>query len=394
MTDLTVKVPRLPTRIDRELSTIIESCGGMFILKDDHSSNTIGLFRTLQTRFDMHVKYANQVFYRDKPRDIEYGFLSKTVINAFAYSSPLQEKDPFDFIGINVGVIYTLLGIFNKMLSHSSILPDIGNPNIEKVEQSHLSDLVTDVIGKNIHIEQPLCPVRAGYASLLQQTALDFLFFHELTHLLNGHVDYRRSKMQFDTILEMMKTDKFIDDMMVNQTLEIDADCGSIHSTIAHAFRLKDMFSSKNNFNDNAQYESMKKAYGCGYSSIRLVSIAVYILFRICGPSRWYSTMQATKSHPFAPIRSWFSSCTLYEVFKTVPAYRYNELNFSREHILHVNDAENAVSMILNKQNADNIFLEIINNPDSLQYLKSFKTTWKTIRPKLEKFKRGGILAQ
>ena len=293
-----------PIRSGDALNNIINSRGGLFWLVGEHPEDTIGLFKTLEARFGRHVEYAKKIFYTEKPRDIEFGFICEGELNVFAYTSPKEEEPPFDFIGINVGVIFTLLCIFNRILSHPKTFPEVGNSSLEHEERASLPHLTTNVYDSDIDNVslRPKCKIRSYYASELTQTALDFLFFHELTHLKNGHVNYIISTFKSTELSESFSGIRHDDKLLIRQALEIDADCGAIQSTIGHAFRMKDLFKASTKKIEENQYEVINSLYGSAYNSILTVCYSVYIFFRIFDVPKWCSKDQPKSTHPFKGV--------------------------------------------------------------------------------------------
>jgi hypothetical protein len=217
-----------PRHMHPELEQILLAQGGLFLLEGEHDASTLSLFSSIVSRFIRHVEYAHVSLYEKSPRPVEFGFISATDLNAFAYATPIGAAVPFDFIGINVGVPFTLANLFNRMLAHPDIFSYVGDPTKENHSIHQLENLITDVMRSRHEFVAPVCNIRSIFAYELAQLALDFLFFHELTHLRNGHLEFVRSNLALNHWSEAFGNASATDSNMVLQTLEMDADCGAI----------------------------------------------------------------------------------------------------------------------------------------------------------------------
>jgi len=231
-----------PQNIDPELVNIINNKYGRLIIPDQNTENNLTrIINIISTRLSDHCDFAEKNLYTEKFKKIEFGFLNKTDLNAFAYSSP----ESFDFIGINIGVVFTVANVFNRILAHPENFPDIGNIKIEKNDIELLPYLTTDVISSELKMITPKCPIRSMFAHELACVAIDFLFFHELTHLRFGHVDYIRNLCKISEFAEAFNSHQK-KDTIVRQALEYDADCGAIVLSVNRAYSHKDFLLKTN----------------------------------------------------------------------------------------------------------------------------------------------------
>lgn len=329
---MTSILPSPPSIINFELEKIIESKGGLFILEGNHSIKTIQMFETIKSVFNRLIINAEKELYKDKPRKISYGILSGTDLNAFAYASPSDEEIPFDFIGINVGTIFTLLDTFGRILSHPDNFPDIGDASLEDEERTYVPYLSTNVISTQNMSCFPNCPIRSIYASNLMITALKFLFYHEVTHLRNGHLEYVKEELSYSYWQEAVSTRSKKLEPLVHQALEMDADCGAILMTLNESFSL--MRSSPRKGIDPKILAAIKFSYGDSKSATKTVLFSIYVLFRVFDFSEWDYFNQYKQTHPQPPMRMFWTSVTIYEIFFQRPEYEYNSK-------VYINDAVN-----------------------------------------------------
>lgn len=380
--------------MNSELEKIIQSKGGLFIINDDPSKKTIQIFEQIKSIFDRLIIYVEKELYQESSRKISYGFLVGTDLNAFAYASPSDEEIPFDFIGINAGVIFTLLDIFGRILSHPDNFPDIGNVSLEVAERTYISHLTSNHITSKNSLCFPKCPIRYIYADNLMITALTFLFFHEVTHLRNGHLEYIKDELGYLYWQEAVSTGEKKLAPLVHQTLEMDADCGAVLMTLNESYKLIQLVSSLKNEVDPNILRAFKFSHGDNESATKTVVFSTYILFRLFDISEWSYYYQYEQSHPQPPIRMLWITATLHEIFLQKPTYMYDYNIFGKDAAKTIIEAEIACGKIQNEQ-ADmrGIASVITNTYMKKEYLTKLEKVWKTIRPQLENYKRGGNLA-
>lgn len=151
-------------------------------------------------------------------------FISDFELNAFA--------DKFEdeyCIGINIGAIYVLNDVFNKIFSSQTAFPNYGDPTREQGILADVNPHIKDasVLFRNpAHQGQvPADPERANAAALLTVLAARFLALHEYGHIVNGHVDYKYSVARGFRFEEAPQPEApNIFSPFDSQTLEMDAD--------------------------------------------------------------------------------------------------------------------------------------------------------------------------
>src|SRR5690242_12055909 len=124
-----------------------------------------------------------------------FDFVANEHLNAVATSC----KDIY-FIGLNAGAIQNLEIFFSLLFSDPRILADIGNasketPWIENLTRCDWRLPVASIL-QEVSLRArppqsfPIDPERRLYAHRLAILAADFVFFHELGHLVNGHLEF------------------------------------------------------------------------------------------------------------------------------------------------------------------------------------------------------------
>jgi hypothetical protein len=379
--------------MNAELEQVLIQRGGLFWLDGQHAEWTHGVLNTIVTRLSRHRDSAEQILYSDKPRPIEFGLLCETGMNAFAYASPIGLEPELDFIGINIGVIYTFLDVFGRILAHPANFPDVGNPGLEVATIHNLPFLTTDVMKSGFESIEPNCPVRAIFAGELAQVAMDYLFFHELTHLRNGHLELIRNRFSLIHWPEAIGNVGIDDERKIRQTLEMDADSGAILHTLNAAFRIKDMWTSPLKSAPRDLLAAMVFAYGSTERAVRIVNFSAYILFRIFNTTEWLWEHQANLMHPPILFRMFAVGDTLYEIFRQRPEYGYNAEAFAKDTLDTIVAAETACGLIRGDQPDIRGINSTLRDRKYLIYLAELKINWSDIRPQLEIYKRGGKLA-
>ena len=385
-------IPRPPRWTSPDIDEVIAAQGGLFWLEGEHQESTVDLLHTLTGRFDRYVEFAEASLYRDRPRRISYGFLCSSDFNAFAYSTPPPVTPPLDFIGINIGVVFTLLDTFARILAQPDTFPDVGNRSLENPSGAGLRPLTTNVMSLPPSGVGPVCSVRSLFAGVLAQTALDYLFFHQLTHLRNGHCDYTREHLAGSWLAEIAAVVQEASDLLIQQTLEMDADSGAVLHALNEAFKLKDMLQGTTQVLEPDTLAVIEAAYGTAERATRTVAYGAYVLFRLFDDSGWDHGVQSSRSHPQPAIRMSWIGPTVYEILLQRPAYGYDALAFAKDMAEIIGDAEVACGSIQGLPADPHAIASVYQTASSLDYLNSLGSTWSSIRPELEKLKRGGKL--
>lgn len=137
-------------------------------------------------------------------------------------------------IGITVGAPVLLHDLFCGLLSHPGVLKDIGDARGEQqrferfeIPQSIAPFIPLDEPGYVVAPRfMPLGRARRAYAELMTHIALDFLFLHEVCHLLAGHLPYRRARLSCHTEITAFDEadDEITPDALTHHAIEMDAD--------------------------------------------------------------------------------------------------------------------------------------------------------------------------
>ncbi|APO74284.1 hypothetical protein AM571_CH01449 [Rhizobium etli 8C-3] len=384
-----IYIPPLPQHENSEILSIINNKGGIFFLEGRHRINMYKLMLGLHMRLTHNCNITLDKYYTARPRPITYGLTSHPSLNAFAYASPTED---FDFVGLNIGVYFTLRDTFSRLLSLPQFLKDIGDSNKEDASRAHIPYLVTDLINQARDRQGvvPLCPVRAIYAHYMLGAALDFLFFHEVTHLRFGHLDWLRQREGASVLGEAIG-ETSSEGGLIRQALEMDADAGAILYTLNKAY---DVMREGVPRPPNLQAEqALQEAYGSPEKVVRLIFSSVYILFRLFDCKEWDPFNQHLFTHPQSPLRQHWIALTIAEIFKNNSYYAY-DADTALNDVAHlISRSEFGIAAILNDEPDFRGIQSVVGNSLSTEHLQAVLDAWAGIRDELLPFVRGGNLA-
>jgi hypothetical protein len=266
-------------------------------------------------------------------------------------------------IFISYASLVFIYDLFNRMFSYKNIFKEIGNSEEEELEDPSLLNYgileQKGIFPKNV--------TRKYFAGMLIDQALWFLFQHELSHIIFGHVDYN--------IFNKNKLDS-----LTRKTLELDADCHAMRWLLDETIRLL------NNNNNKDLYPLSIDKY------IEYSFLSAYTLMRLSyGRSQIlvnyeFEQEQSSPTHPSWRLRQ-------YIVIET--GLKHIKNNYS-EIICPKIFPENVASIILKTEKAyetmtGNKPIDKIEDLPSIMHfssphVKKFLDHWKLIKPKLEPF--------
>jgi hypothetical protein len=297
---------------------------------------------------------------------VHFCYIENLKMNAFAF----KVADD-GFIGVYSGTVLTVQSFFGALLSHPSFLRSIGNPDAE-VEWTGFK-----------MTPQPKDPARNAYAHLLSTLAVDFLFMHEIAHLMNGHVEFDRNRRQTSVFWEFAEAQGSTEDNLTSQTLEMDADADATLQGLTIAFgRTSDV-------------ETLPEAWRPWFRTPRLALytwiLAAYGFFRLFfgGETAWDGLLRT--SHPPHNIR-------LGMVLKTIVAILQRE---RRDKLLSelnpiiaelVPEMERAHAWATSTA-VDDSGIRTAVDPRAAKHTGILLEHWKVIRPELVPHARGVNLA-
>lgn len=240
---------------------------------------------------------------------IIYDFVNSEDFNAFAMKSTNEY-----IIGINEAVILILFNLFNRMLACNDVLVHIGDSSEEDYSKTvndyyvSTKDLITKGYGGKYESIEPKNKLRKYYAIHLTKLAMEFIFEHELSHILFGHVDYLNAKYGIRTYSEFNFKNVINADNLDIQTLEMDADCTALARCCALAKRRVD--------NPNMVYSEFQIFYKNLYDSFSDIDFAICNVFRLFGDGDYQNVEPGKSSHPDPQVRQFSLLSTYYSIIE------------------------------------------------------------------------------
>lgn len=344
------------------------------------------------TRFERYAEYVTHNLYDLRPRRVVFGIVDVESVGAFCYATPPDVDEPFDFVGINAGSIFVIRDAFARLCSDPQSFPLIGKPELEAIP-SPMAQLSGRINPGSDFADSPRCPVRAEYAEDLCLVALDSLFFHEITHLRNGHLELQRRP---NTALHWDEdpSDEWVnDDNIMRQALEMDADSASIlHTLVQTKFTGGEVV--QNLFRDIEKLHRLRW-YGNIASICETVLLSTYLMFRI-QDVEWNWDQRWKDIHPAPAFRMALVTIMLFTYMEERPQLFgwYTAETFVEDANKAVIDLEKALARAQGLRQPDLAMLaSTFGDPERLNaHLDAMKAAWAQVRPVLETTKRGGNL--
>jgi len=192
---------------------------------------------------DLRIK-CQQTISQYSSLDIYFDFIDNEAVNAIA-----TKFEGSYFIGIYVGTIKVFGYLARKIASHPKTLFDFGNPSME----TNFSKVYNAIIKNANHIiedDPPAWPAtdeRQKLCILIYQQSILNILFHEIAHIVNGHIDYVQL-LNIGYLEEVQNGKSNLSQMrsLDIQTLEIDADGSSALRTLQELWAIFD--SDEDNF--------------------------------------------------------------------------------------------------------------------------------------------------
>ncbi|WP_309385805.1 hypothetical protein [Cerasicoccus frondis] len=148
-----------------------------------------GMYQQIAHIYQQHVDAFREALLPSM-KQIHISMFYGTRFNAIAAT---DRKGENSIIGFNHALLLLLFDITHSLLARNDVLIGFGEPNLERSDTyTFTTDLSTQIQGNesfDVTLPQamPRCPERLLAARALFAVALDFVFLHELSHILGGH---------------------------------------------------------------------------------------------------------------------------------------------------------------------------------------------------------------
>jgi hypothetical protein len=311
--------------------------------------------------------------YVPKMGPVHFDYIENLQMNALAF-----ESNDHDFVGIYIGAIVTTYGFFGSLLSYPRSLMSIGNPLAEG-----------EVDSTNFEPNQPMRvpgdPARRSYAHLLATIAIDFLFAHELGHLMHGHVKLMRKRTGIPFLAEFDLTQKTHEENLMLQTLEMDADSFAVGQGLATAFgRCGDP--------SKVFPPDWRPWYNAPREALFTWTLAIYAFFRLFYRGTANLDDLESTNHPPPSIRMWMILSTLVEFLKKKGL---EGLTPQMESIIgEVMQTVETAHAIITSTPIDLSGVQQTLDPRATKHVGRILDQWKILRPQLVPLNRCGTLAE
>lgn len=290
-----------------------------------------------------------------------------------AYNAKVKIYESLKVIEINISVIMQIYHLSFLVMTNNMFFPELGKE--ETTNQMSIFDfeLPTMKLHKDYFKEinfysGPSNSKRVAVAQVIAMFGVEFVIFHEMAHILGGHLEYIKDTLGINELLAQGFEDvilKKTKDDITYQAIEMDADAIAIHLLLENAF------CKRNQIIDNF-LECQKVDLS------KLIIIAVTISFFLM------KTNSKNKSHPrYLPHDYRFHLVLSKFLSKIKREYRVltndEDINDVVKVFLECNDF---LSKIYNMQK----ICEIPSIESNNYYYDVILTKWKSIRADVQKY--------
>lgn len=331
--------------------------------------------------------------------EINLGPSSLTAWNLIADSrlgaiAIVDSEAELNFIGINVGSVFVLFDSFARLLCNPQAFPTIGNAQDENIERA-IQPLKKFNDSFYLAPVEPIDPVRREFSYWLALIALEFLFLHEHTHIRHGHVEWYKKKtgLPFSDALNF-GLDR--SGTLQNQALEMDADSAALDWLLKRSIDIGRKFANSDTPIDSPRRIVYAQICADPSSLLSYIAYAVYMMYRIMYTPEFKPDQLCSGSHPQPPLRQLMMGMLTLKLCEINPQYGisldqalkvcryaavYAEQNYAATGGVEID--KSAMQFIFGGENMHKVQC----------YLWKLHKAWSSMRPDLERLKRGGTLA-
>lgn len=181
--------------------------------------------------------------------------------NSKNYNARVRFNGNIKQLEINIGVVMAIYHLSYLLMMNDMFFPDIGDA--ENTEGMNFFDFELPAIEmrkdklKEINFYSgPSDSIRQSIAQVIAMFGVEFIIFHELGHILGGHLDYLKDNLGITELkAQGSENDLFTktNDFVTYQTIEMDADAISMYLLLENALCKKNYIISI--FLDNFEIE-------------------------------------------------------------------------------------------------------------------------------------------
>lgn len=256
----------------------------------------IALAFDLQTeKFKERMEGARKMFKPNHSIEIYANFIDDPGCTACA-----DIREYLGLVGFSKGLVLLPLDLFWRMFSHPAFLPNAGDCSKERISARHRDGVVNDydilikkreLRNKTPWPQPPLDKVRENLGIICADIVWRFLTWHELVHILHGHIDYLYEKyaVRMVNVVGGVSNSSVPSADLDYQAIELWADA------VAARGALENVLTSSDNKGPYALLQSPRQ-------KLFFWSIAMFSLFRLWEYSVNPAELQG-RHHPPSPVR-------------------------------------------------------------------------------------------
>ncbi|WP_285545026.1 hypothetical protein [Dyadobacter frigoris] len=330
----------------------------------------------------LNIKLNRILQGNDTYPEIHFRFIEDPEFNAFA-DKPELGKNIY-VIAINTGIFYILEDLIGRICGSNSILDDWGDLSEEddtiKLNNPHMLSLQD--LYKQRGVSNPIIPKhesRRILGRVLFQYMFTSVLYHELGHIINGHIDYLR-KFGYRLRLSEDKHEYEYEneiDLLTFRTFEMDADAFAANKCIDEIIRAVGV-------SEEAPQE-WKFIFESYHRLVGLWVFSQYLILRILGG--FVPTMDEIEEdcHPPSGVRqSMIISAILTSVNSEIKLEEDELLAFHQYFTFQIDRAEEVFQELSSsKLNVESIKFGLSEAGTNIY--KSLLAKWVIIRPELLK---------
>ena len=358
------------TKKEMMFDAFFKAQGGIFPAEDPRFIQVKGFMKT-------GIPYLEPQY--PNVSDINVDIIRNIGLNAVAG----KDKEGF-YLGINIGSYFLIVDMFNKLMATKSVEVTIGDVSLETDEKKVLNAILENGtiaydLGNSANLFASKDPIRQDFARYYTTLVINFLIFHELGHIVRGHVGYCANRFNYSTLNEVQNADSKLDPLM-SRTFEMDADSFAVnHAFIIGMNRIANTdtlhFPEALIFKDEATFLSK-------------FIFATYCLFKLFEFEDFNPGTVQNLSHPPPSVRV---SMIVNNIIVLLNHHKIKNIDYITDRMRNsIVEAEKAFSEIRYvKNNTSEVFFS--NHVKAVSYIKQITENWNNVRPLLEPYAFGDL---
>ena len=151
---------------------------------------------------------------------IHFGIINNLKVNALAFKDSDKQ-----FVGVYLGTIVFIRDTFFSLFCLQEFLPEIGDKSKENLSLDTFKSYFEKNIEGGVYFQKiPNCPIRKRSADVLTDIALNYIYYHEVSHLVYCHTDYFKNQLGIDELWEYPVDDSEHPKSEIKKSFELEAD--------------------------------------------------------------------------------------------------------------------------------------------------------------------------